>query len=413
MSVQTVTPAELESWHAEDYILVDVRDENAHRLGNIPGSIRISLKDLLDGNFDLPQNKKIVLYCMFGVLSKTPAEELLEEGYDAYHLEGGYGSWLVRAMNSESANEERRAEIEKSLRKRFKRDLMGRFVKAVIDYDLIQPNDKIAVCISGGKDSMLMAMLFKELKRRNKIPFEVIYLCMDPGYSETTLGMIQGNSKLLGIPLTMFRTRIFDAVDNIPKSPCYICARMRRGYLYRQAKDLGCNKIALGHHYDDVIETTLMSILYSGQTQTMMPKLHSTNFEGMELIRPLYLIREDDIKAWRDVNGLQFIRCACHFTDTCSADGHGGTGSKRLEAKRLIAQLKKTTPSVEGNIFRSMENICMNAVLGYKDHNGNRHSFLDTYDCESGDRPGMASGHTDSSDITDPSGQEGSLPSAT
>ena len=178
----------------------------------------------------------------------------------------------------------------------------------------------------------------------------------------------------------MFQTRIFDAVDNIPKSPCYICARMRRGYLYRQAKDLGCNKIALGHHYDDVIETTLMSILYSGQTQTMMPKLHSTNFEGMELIRPLYLIREDDIKAWRDANGLQFIRCACHFTDTCSVDGHGGTGSKRLEAKRLIAQLKKTTPSVEGNIFRSMENICMNAVLGYKDHEGKRHSFLDTYD---------------------------------
>ena len=383
MSIQTVTPAVLETWPAEDYILIDVRDESAYQLGNIPGSIRIARQDLLDGRFQLPTTKKLVFYCMFGVLSKDPAEKLLDEGYDAYHLEGGYGDWLVRVMKSESGNLERRAEIEKSLRKRFKHDIMGRFVKAIIDYDLIRPNDKIAVCISGGKDSMLMAMLFKELKRRNKIPFEVVYLCMDPGYSETTLGMIQGNAGLLGIPLTMFRTRIFDAVDNIPKSPCYICARMRRGYLYRQAKDLGCNKIALGHHYDDVIETTLMSILYSGQTQTMMPKLHSTNFEGMELIRPLYLIREDDIKAWRDANGLQFIRCACHFTDTCSVDGHGGTGSKRLEAKRLIAQLKKTTPSVEGNIFRSMENICMNAVLGYKDHEGNRHTFLDTYDSNS------------------------------
>ncbi len=383
MSIQTVTPAVLETWPAEDYILIDVRDESAYQLGNIPGSIRIARQDLLDGRFQLPKTKKLVFYCMFGVLSKDPAEKLLDEGYDAYHLEGGYGDWLVRVMKSESGNLERRAEIEKSLRKRFKHDIMGRFVKAIIDYDLIRPNDKIAVCISGGKDSMLMAMLFKELKRRNKIPFEVVYLCMDPGYSETTLGMIQGNAGLLGIPLTMFRTRIFDAVDNIPKSPCYICARMRRGYLYRQAKDLGCNKIALGHHYDDVIETTLMSILYSGQTQTMMPKLHSTNFEGMELIRPLYLIREDDIKAWRDANGLQFIRCACHFTDTCSVDGHGGTGSKRLEAKRLIAQLKKTTPSVEGNIFRSMENICMNAVLGYKDHEGNRHTFLDTYDSNS------------------------------
>ena len=383
MSIQTVTPAVLETWPAEDYILIDVRDESAYQLGNIPGSIRIARQDLLDGRFQLPKTKKLVFYCMFGVLSKDPAEKLLDEGYDAYHLEGGYGDWLVRVMKSESGNLERRAEIEKSLRKRFKHDIMGRFVKAIIDYDLIRPIDKIAVCISGGKDSMLMAMLFKELKRRNKIPFEVVYLCMDPGYSETTLGMIQGNAGLLGIPLTMFRTRIFDAVDNIPKSPCYICARMRRGYLYRQAKDLGCNKIALGHHYDDVIETTLMSILYSGQTQPMMPKLHSTNFEGMELIRPLYLIREDDIKAWRDANGLQFIRCACHFTDTCSVDGHGGTGSKRLEAKRLIAQLKKTTPSVEGNIFRSMENICMNAVLGYKDHEGNRHTFLDTYDSNS------------------------------
>ncbi len=377
----TITATELEQLDASTYITIDVRDESAYQLGNIPGSIRIDRQDLLDGNFDLPRDKKLILYCMFGVLSADPAEKLEKQGYQAYQLEGGYGDWLVHTMQADEDNTERREEIERSLRKKFKHDIMGKFVKAITDYDLIQPGDKIAVCISGGKDSMLMAMCFKELKRRNKIPFEVVYLCMNPGYSDTTLGMIEGNSKLLGIPLTMFETRIFDAVDNIPKSPCYICARMRRGYLYRKAQELGCNKIALGHHYDDVIETTLMSILYSGQTQTMMPKLHSTNFEGLELIRPLYLIREDDIKAWRDSNGLQFIRCACHFTDTCSLDGDDGNGGhKRSEAKRLIAQIKKTTPAVEGNIFRSMENVHISAILGYKDPEGKRHSFLDDYD---------------------------------
>lgn len=379
MQIQTVTPAELETWPADDYIIIDVRDESAYELGNIPGSVRIAREDLLGGSFSLPKDKRLVFYCMFGVLSKEPAEKLLEDGYQAYHLEGGYGQWLVHVMKEDAGNSERTKEIEKTLRKKYKHDIMGKFVKAITDYELVKPGDKIAVCISGGKDSMLMAMLFKELKRRNKIPFEVVYLCMNPGYSETTLGMIEGNAKLLDLPLTMFETRIFDAVDNIPKSPCYICARMRRGYLYRKAQDLGCNKIALGHHYDDVIETTLMSILYSGQVQTMMPKLRSTNFKGLELIRPLYLIREDDIKDWRDYNGLQFIRCACHFTDTCSIDGHGGTGSKRVEAKQLIAQIKKTTPAVEGNIFRSMENISLNAVLGYKDHDGIRHNFHDNY----------------------------------
>ena len=380
MSLHSVTPAELMSWPADSYMMVDIRaEEDAEGMGSIPGSVAISRDSLLTGDFSLPADRKFVFYCAFGVLSREVADELDEKGWQAWHLEGGYGKYLAEVLKKESFNEERRDAIEKSLRRRFRRDLMGKFVKAVTNYDLIRPGDRIAVCISGGKDSMLMAKLFKELKRRNKIPFEVVYLCMDPGYSETTLGMIRGNAGLLGIPLTMFETNIFDAVDHIDHSPCYICARMRRGYLYRRAKDLGCNKIALGHHYDDVIETTLMSILHSGQVQTMMPKLHSTNFEGMELIRPMYLIREEDIKKWRDANGLQFIRCACHFTDTCSTDGHGGEGSKRLETKRLIASLKKTNPHIEGNIFKSMQNIHLNAVLGYTS-GGQAHSFLDTYD---------------------------------
>ena len=273
----------------------------------------------------------------------------------------------------------RREEAEYSLRKRFKKEITGNFVKAVSRYELVLPGDHVAVCVSGGKDSTLMAKLFQEIKRRNKFPFEVTFLCMDPGYSDATLDRIRSNSRLLGIPLTMFRSHIFDAVDHVDQSPCYLCARMRRGYLYSKAKELGCNKIALGHHYDDVIETTLMSILYSGQVQTMLPKLHSTNFEGMELIRPMYLIREASVKKWCEANGLQFIRCACHFTEACSTAGTGDSLSKRLEAKHLIAELKKTNPNIEGNLFQSMQNIHLDAVLGYKQNNI-RHSFLDGYD---------------------------------
>jgi tRNA 2-thiocytidine biosynthesis protein TtcA len=277
---------------------------------------------------------------------------------------------------------ERRAESEKSLRKQFKKSIMRKFVHAVSDYELIQPGDRIAVCISGGKDSMLMAKCFQELSRRNKIPFETVFLCMNPGYTDVTMGMIKGNAKILGIPLTIFNSQIFDAVDTVEKSPCYLCARMRRGHLYAKAKELGCNKIALGHHFDDVIETTLMSILFSGQTQTMMPKLCSTNFDGMELIRPMYLIREKEIIHWRDCNRLQFIRCACHFTEQYTNSGNrtatGDTLSKRLETKELIRALAKTNPNVENNIFRSMENIRLNAVLGWK-YDGEKHSFLDRY----------------------------------
>ena len=228
---------------------------------------------------------------------------------------------------------------------------------------------------------MLMAKLFQELKRHNKFPFELVFLVMDPGYSEVNRMVIEKNAKMLGVPITVFETQIFDAVYEIEKSPCYLCARMRRGYLYSKAKELGCNKIALGHHYDDVIETTLMGMLYGAQIQTMMPKLHSTNFEGMELIRPMYLVREEDIMHWRDYNGLHFIQCACHFTDTCSSCREDGTSaSKRMETKQLIAQMKQVNPYVEGNIFKSVHNVNLSTVIEYKDKQGIKHSFLDDYD---------------------------------
>ena len=270
--------------------------------------------------------------------------------------------------------------IELSIRKKFHKQLFSRFARGINDYELVKPGDKIAVCISGGKDSMLMAKLFQELKRHNKFPFELVFLVMDPGYNEANRAVIEHNAKLLGIPITVFETEIFDAVYNVEKSPCYLCARMRRGYLYSKAKELGCNKIALGHHYDDVIETILMGMLYGAQVQTMMPKLHSTNFEGMQLIRPMYLIREADIKHWRDYNDLHFIQCACKFTDTCTTCRTDGTSvSKRMEIKNLIAELKKVNPHVESNIFRSVENVNLHTVIAYK-KDGVKHSFLEGYD---------------------------------
>ncbi|MBP5291546.1 MAG: tRNA 2-thiocytidine biosynthesis protein TtcA [Lachnospiraceae bacterium] len=286
------------------------------------------------------------------------------------------------AANSPSHEQARREQIEKSLSKKFKKDIFSRFTKAIVDYELVREGDKIAVCISGGKDSMCMAKLFQELKKHDKFPFELVFLVMDPGYSDINRKMIESNAALMGIPLEIFETRIFDAVDNIDKSPCYLCARMRRGYLYRRAQDLGCNKIALGHHFDDVIETVLMGMLYSGQYQSMMPKLHSTNFPGMELIRPMYLVRESDIESWRDYNGLTFLRCACRFTEAQEMMASGRSvkegDSKRLETKRLIAELKKTNPFVEANIFKATQNVVLNKVLGYKQH-GEKHSFLEDY----------------------------------
>jgi tRNA(Ile)-lysidine synthase TilS/MesJ len=276
--------------------------------------------------------------------------------------------------------ESRAREIEISITKkrRFKEKIFSRFTKAIVEFDMIKPNDKIAVCISGGKDSMLMAKLFQELKRHDKFPFELVFLVMDPGYNEANRKKIEENAEITGVPITIFETDIFNSVFNVEKNPCYLCARMRRGYLYKTAKELGCNKIALGHHYDDVIETTLMSMLWGGQVQTMMPKLKSKNYEGMELIRPLYYVREDDIKAWRDFNKLEFLRCACRFTEKLEAENGESSDSKRLETKRLIKELKKSNPNIEANIFNSMRNVSLDAVIAYK-KNGEVHNFLDEY----------------------------------
>ena len=281
-------------------------------------------------------------------------------------------------MEEKKSNED----IEKSIRKKFHKTIWSRFVKAIKEYQLIQEGDRIAVCISGGKDSMLMAKLFQELQRHRGIPFEIKFLVMDPGYKEENRRLIESNAAQMNIPLDIFETNIFNAVVNIEKSPCYLCARMRRGHLYKNAQDLGCNKIALGHHFDDVIETILMGMLYGGQVQTMMPKLHSTNFAGMQLIRPLYLIREADILHWRDYNNLRFLQCACRFTEKAASEDLSAT-SKRLEIKRLIQQLRATNPYIESNIFRSVENVTLDTVIAYK-KKGVTHHFLDTYnECNS------------------------------
>ena len=285
----------------------------------------------------------------------------------------------MTAMCESDAAIDRQRYIEDSIRKKFHKQLFTPFTQAIKRYELVQPGAKIAVCISGGKDSMLMAKLFQELKRHNKFPFELVFLVMDPGYLDINRRMIEDNAALLGIPVTIFESNIFDAVYEIEKSPCYLCARMRRGYLYSRAKELGCNKIALGHHYDDVIETILMGMLYGAQVQTMMPKLRSTNFEGMELIRPMYLIREADIMKWRDYHGLHFLQCACRFTETCSTRREDGTEvSKRMEVKHLIAEMKKTNPYVEGNIFKSVENVNLKTIIAYKT-GGVKHMFLENY----------------------------------
>ena len=269
-------------------------------------------------------------------------------------------------------------EIEQDLRKRYRKNLWCKFTKAIREYELVQEGDKIAVCISGGKDSMLMAKLFQELKRHNKFNFEVLFLVMDPGYKIENRQLIEQNAERLNIPVIIFSSDIFASVYNIENSPCYLFARMRRGYLYSKAQELGCNKIALGHHFDDVIETILMGMLYGAQVQTMMPKLHSTNFEGMELIRPMYLIREDHIEAWRDYNHLRFLQCACKFTENSTFRGDLENTSKRREIKQLIRQLKQINPFVENNIFKSVENVNLSTVIAYKQE-GVRHHFLEDY----------------------------------
>lgn len=325
----------------------------------------------------------VYLVCYTGQKSEEIAEELTEQGYEIYSVKNGYRAWLKlklgRLMANHSEAEQRTKDIERSIIKKFRKPIWRRFTKAIREYELVQDGDKIAVCISGGKDSMLMAKLFQELSRHGKKNFEVVFLVMNPGYNEINYQTIKDNAKILNVPITVFESDIFNIVASEERSPCYLCARMRRGYLYSKAKELGCNKIALGHHYDDVIETILMGMLYGAQVQTMMPKLHSTNFEGMELIRPLYLIREADIIHWANYNDLHFIQCACRFTEHCASCGGTEKGSKRAEIKELIHELAQKDPVIEYNIFRSVENVNLNTVIGYK-QDGVRHNFLDTYD---------------------------------
>ena len=274
---------------------------------------------------------------------------------------------------------DRAREIERSIVKKFRKEIWRPFTRAINEYELIQDGDRIAVCISGGKDSMLLAKLFQELERHGKKNFEVVFLVMDPGYNPEHRNRLCDNAKILNVPITVFETEIFETVVDIIDSPCYLCARMRRGYLYSKAKELGCNKIALGHHFDDVIETILMGMLYGGQIQTMMPKLHSTNFEGMELIRPMYLIREADIIHWCAYNDLHFIQCACRFTEMTAKDTPDEQHSKRAEIKALIKELSKKSSFIEKNIFRSVENVNLNTVIAYK-QDGIKHHFLEHYD---------------------------------
>ena len=380
--------------------IIDIRDKEAFEKGSFSNAVNIpkAVFEKVEFNEDagciektLQQNlqmkgeeiKKARLYmlCHTGEQSRDVVELLTEAGYDAYNIEGGYRSLLrlqlSRFVSKEAFMQEKTEEIERSIIKKFRKNIWRKFTKAINEYELIQDGDKIAVCISGGKDSILLAKLMQELKRHGKNNFEVVFLVMNPGYNAENWQIIEDNAKLLGIPLTVFETDIFNIVATVDDSPCYLCARMRRGYLYSKAQELGCNKIALGHHYDDVIETILMGMLYSGKIETMMPKLHSQNFEGMELIRPLYLIKEEAVKAWRDYNQLQFIQCACRFTENCSSCG-GGRGSKREEMKELVQQFRSVSDVIEMNIFKSVQNINLEKVIGYH-RQGEDYCFLDDY----------------------------------
>ena len=358
---------------AHSVLTVDIRDKADFDNGHISGSVNMTAQQLMQ--YDLDANCEVVVVCRNGRASEAAAEQLRQKGVDARSLDGGYSKWLFDSIDGS----DRSREIEQSIRKKFARPIWSRFARAIIKYELVKPGDRIAVCISGGKDSMLLAKLFQELKAHNKFDFELRFLVMDPGYSAVNRSLIEKNAGILGIPIEIFETNIFNSVFNVRNNPCYLCARMRRGHLYNKAKEMGCNKIALGHHYDDVIETILMGMIYGGQVQTMMPKLHSANFEGMQLIRPMYLIREAEIKRWRDYNDLHFLQCACRFTEENTAVGQSGeSDSKRLEIKHLIAELKQRNPQIEANIFRSVENVNLNTIISYK-KNGEITHFLDGY----------------------------------
>ena len=384
--MKSITIESLERTDKDKVLVVDIRPEDQYQRGTFPGAVNLPMAEFEDRKTELElyKDKEIYLMCHTGERSLEYVQDLIADGYDAGNVTGGYRSYLKLTLtrfvqkDSEEQLAERTREIERSIIKKFRRSVWRPFTKALNEYQLVQEGDKIAVCISGGKDSMLMAKLFQELKRHGKVNFEVVFLVMNPGYNEDNWNIILNNAKLLGIPLTVFESDIFDPVATIDKNPCYLCARMRRGYLYSKAKELGCNKIALGHHFDDVIETILMGMLYSAKIETMMPKLHSQNFEGMELIRPMYMIKEEGIKAWRDYNKLQFIQCACRFTENCSTCG-GGRKSKRDEMKELVEQFRNISSVIDTNIFNSIHNINLNTVIGYH-KDDMKYNFLDDYD---------------------------------
>lgn len=383
--MKKITVEELEKIEWNQSMVVDIRPNDQYQRGTFPGAVNIPMAELEERRKELDEAKTIYMLCHTGDRSQEYVEELEDEGYDAVNVEGGYRAYLRLSLSRlmqgdcQKEKEEKKEEIERSIIKKYRRAIWRPFTKALNEYQLIQEGDRVAVCISGGKDSMLLAKLIQELKKHGEINFDATFLIMNPGYNKDNWKIIQDNAKLLGIPLTVFETNIFDTVATIDRNPCYLCARMRRGYLYSKAKELGCNKIALGHHFDDVIETILMGMLYSGKIETMLPKLHSQNFEGMELIRPLYLVREDAIQSWRDSNGLYFIQCACRFTENCVSCG-GGRGSKRDEMKKLIAQFRKTSDVMDVNIFNSVKNINLRKVIGYQ-MDGAKYNFLDDYTC--------------------------------
>ncbi|MDO5383140.1 MAG: ATP-binding protein [Eubacteriales bacterium] len=373
--------------------LIDIRDKDSYEKETMPGASHYYWEDLetvLEENeeqFTKDYSKEIPIYllCYTGQKGDDIADVLESLGFEAYSIDGGFGAYLrwkftgyLKDDIQPVSHEERVKDIERSIVKKFRKPIWRKFTQALNEYELIKDGDKIAVCISGGKDSMLMAKLFQELKKHGRNNFELVFLVMNPGYNDLNYQVIVNNAETLDIPITVFKTEIFDTVADIEESPCYLCARMRRGYLYSKAKELGCNKIALGHHYDDVIETILMGMLYGAQIQTMMPKLHSTNFEGMELIRPMYLIREADIIHWKEYNKLEFIQCACRLTESCASCGGTEKGSKRAEIKQLIKDLTKVSPYIEKNIFRSVENVNLETVIAYK-KDGVKHVFLDDY----------------------------------
>ena len=380
MCIRTIEELEQDTREKQ---VIDIRDKADFEKETYPDAINIYWEELEEHMNEIRKDCPVYLLCYTGQKSEEIAEELTEQGYEIYSVKNGYRAWLKlklgRLMANHSEAEQRTKDIERSIIKKFRKPIWRRFTKAIREYELVQDGDKIAVCISGGKDSMLMAKLFQELSRHGKKNFEVVFLVMNPGYNEINYQTIKDNAKILNVPITVFESDIFNIVASEEQSPCYLCARMRRGYLYSKAKELGCNKIALGHHYDDVIETILMGMLYGAQVQTMMPKLHSTNFEGMELIRPLYLIREADIIHWANYNDLHFIQCACRFTEHCASCGGTEKGSKRAEIKELIHELAQKDPVIEYNIFRSVENVNLYTVIAYK-KDGVKHSFLEGYD---------------------------------